>query len=197
GNILSSPMKGDDSGTGVPLPAGMPLPEIEKTKKIPLRPGDRVLREDVTKERPYEQLNPWLNTDLQIYEETRNGKREGWFMLVITAKENNVLKVIPKDVFFIIDTSSSIGAGRLFEFKSAVTQSLKDLNPKDRFNFITFRKTARNYSKVFVPGSPAALADVRQYFTDVDSEGRTDLFKALTPLAALPRERDRMRMAIL
>src|SRR6185295_14710876 len=160
GNILSSPMKGDDSGTGVPLPAGMPLPEIEKTKKIPLRPGDRVLREDVTKERPYEQLNPWLNTDLQIYEETRNGKREGWFMLVITAKENNVLKVIPKDVFFIIDTSSSIGAGRLFEFKSAVTRSLQNLNADDRFNLMTFKKKPEMYQKSFLDYSPAALLDV-------------------------------------
>ena len=197
GKTLASLVQGGDSGTGAQLPAGMPLPEIERSKKIPLREGDRVLREDVTGERPYEQLNAWMNIDLHVYEETKNGKTDGYFMLVITAKENNILKVIPKDVFFIVDTSSSIGAGRLFEFKSGVTRSLKDLNQNDRFNLLTFRKTPQNYSKVFLPHSAAALADVKKFFSQVDSEGRTDIFRALLPLASLPREQDRMRMAIL
>jgi len=197
GKLLGSPTPGDDSGTGAPITGGMPLPEIEKSKKIPLREGDRVLREDVTKERPYEQLNPWMDIELYVYEENRGERRDGYYMLVITAKENNILKVIPKDVMFIVDTSSSIGSGRLFEFKSGVTRSLKNLNPDDSFNLITFRKSAVNYSKTFVPASAGAVADVRKFFSGVDSEGRTDIYRALMPLASLPRERDRMRMAIL
>jgi Ca-activated chloride channel family protein len=138
-----------------------------------------------------------MNIDLYTYEEKKGEVVDGYYMLVVTAKENNILKVIPKDVFFIIDTSSSIGSGRLFEFKSGVTRSLQDFNPNDRFNLITFRKTAQNYSKTFLPYSPDALAGVRKFLGGVDSEGRTDIFRALLPLAALPREQDRMRMAIL
>ena len=197
GKTPASPVQGGDNGTGAPLLPGVPLPEVEKSRKIPLREGDRVLREDVTGERLYEQLNLWMNIDLYVYEEKKDGKSDGYFMLIITAKENNILKVIPKDVFFILDTSSSIGAGRLFEFKSGVTRSLRDLNANDRFNLLTFRKTPQNYSKVFLPYSAAALADVKKIFSQIDSEGRTDIFHAILPLSSLPRDPDRMRMAIL
>src|SRR6185295_9968682 len=33
GKSLASPMQGDDSGTGAPLPAGIPMPELEASKK--------------------------------------------------------------------------------------------------------------------------------------------------------------------
>jgi len=197
GKTLSGPVQGGDSGTGVPLAAGKILPEIEQTKKIPLREGDRILRENITGERPYEQLNPWMNINLFVYEEQKNGKPEGYFMLVITAKENNILKVIPKDVFFIVDTSSSIGSGRLFEFKSGVTRSLQNLNSDDRFSLLTFKKTQQYYSKKLLPYSPAALVDVKKYFSQTDSEGRTDIYRALFPLTSLSREKNRMRMALL
>ena len=65
-------------------------------KKIPLRQGDHILREDVTGKRPYEQLNPWMDIDLYVYQEKKGERLDGYFMLVITAKENNILKVIPK-----------------------------------------------------------------------------------------------------
>ncbi|MBV9462728.1 MAG: VWA domain-containing protein [Verrucomicrobiae bacterium] len=178
-----SGLPGPASGGALPEPGGQPS----------FADGAHTLR-DLPPDRPYQQIAPWMNIDLYTYEE----KGEGYFMLKITAKENNILKVVPKDVFFAIDSSSSIGQSRLFQFKSAVDRSLRDLNPKDRFNLLFFQTLARTYRKGgFVPYSMNEATKVDEFMKDADSEGRTDVFRAILPLTQLPRQSDRMRMGFL
>ncbi|MFK7788573.1 MAG: VWA domain-containing protein [Phycisphaeraceae bacterium] len=65
----------------------------------------------------------------------------GYFRVDITAQRSlRKLKTMPKDVIYIIDTSSSISQKWVQQITRGVTESLVSLNEGDRFNVVLFNE---------------------------------------------------------
>ena len=58
-------------------------------------------------------------------------------MISVDKKAN--LRVIPKEIIFLIDSSKSITAQKLEYVKKGVIEALWHLNPGDKFNIVAFR----------------------------------------------------------
>ena len=65
-----------------------------------------------------------------------------YFRLEIAARDPSVLPVVPKDIVFVQDASRSLAEERLHFCRDALNQTIRLLNPGDRFNVALFREDA-------------------------------------------------------
>ena len=125
-------------------------------------------------------LDNLINTDLHVWEDSRSGY--GYFKLSISANEQSArLKAIPKDVIFLVDTSTSIGELRLEQFVKGIQNGLKHLGPNDRFNIVSFKSKPKPMFKSLVLNTEAnRLQAIKQMFK-IGSSGSTNILAGLTP----------------
>jgi len=130
----------------------------------------------------------WLNRDIPLSEEP------GYFRVDITAQRSlRKLKTMPKDVIYIIDTSSSISEDWVAEVTRGVNGSLVSLNEGDRFNVVLFNEKVSLLSDA---GPIDATKDNTKAATDflksAASVGYTDVNAAMRGL--LIRDADPKRV---
>ena len=114
------------------------------------------------------------------------GEEEGYFRLRIVPKEGEDMGILPKDISFIVDASSSILQRKLDSTVAAVIRALQALRPEDRFNVIIFRDTATEFRPDFVPATPQNIAAARSFLDGLESRGETDVYKAIRPVVLQP-----------
>jgi len=184
---------------GLPPPAQTP---VQETKPKPVDASTQV-PQGLIKDKPkttqeFDSLNRFLNVELFTQERASSkGKIEGYFLIRITAKPNPQLRVIPKDVFFVLDISSSIGTDRLEVFKTSVRSALPLLNPQDRFKIMVFRDKLISFRQEWLPSENPPMTEIQTWFEKLSSAGVTDLYDSLRPLTASRRQRGRMTMALV
>lgn len=130
----------------------------------------------------------WLNRAIPLSEEP------GYFRVDITAQRSlRKLKTMPKDVIYIIDTSSSISEDWVAEVTRGVNGSLVSLNEGDRFNVVLFNEKVSLLSDA---GPIDATKDNTKAATDflksAASVGYTDVNAAMRGL--LIRDADPKRV---
>ncbi|MDD2711132.1 MAG: VWA domain-containing protein [Verrucomicrobiae bacterium] len=183
-------------GGGLPPlpPPEPPKPATEAAKAVPQGlPADKP-----KSTQQFESLNPFLDVELFTEERTPpQGRKEGYFLIKITAKPNKQLKVFPKDVLFILDISSSIGPTRLESFRASVLNAITNLNPADRFKILVFRDRLNAFSADWMNASQPPLDEIRSWLGKLRSAGVTDLYDSLRPIADNKREAGRMNMILL
>jgi hypothetical protein len=145
----------------------------------------------------FESLNPFLTTELFTFETLRNQKPEGFFMVRISAKPNQKLPIIPKDVYFILDVSSSIGKSRLHAFRQTVLNSISDLHPGDRFRIFAFRGKLIPFSEDWNYPHQLLSHPLGQWFEQLGTGGVTDFYDGLSPLSQHPAETGRTTLAFV
>lgn len=138
-----------------------------------------------TDDKPYESIEPWLNVEVFTCHDPGIDPELGFFHVQVTPKPNNPLRVIPKDVIFIIDASASITQDQLDRFSQAVSRTLATLNPVDRFNIVTFRDKPFYLRPQMLPVNSQSENDVRILLGTLRTRGATDLYGTLSPLMAL------------
>lgn len=149
------------------------------------------------KEKPYESIDPWLNVEVYTYLDNAIDSQEAFFQVHITTKPNHPLRVIPKDVIFIIDASASITQDKLNRFARSVSRVLGMLNPIDRFNVVTFSDKPFYLRPVMMPVTAVNESDVRILLGTIQSKGATDLYGALAPLMSLEPSPGRLLLLCL
>lgn len=183
---------------GVPPPPVTPVTPTNEVKEVAKLvpqglPGDRPKTTQ-----KYESLNPFLNVELFTQERANaKGQPEGYFLIRITAKPNQQLSIIPKDVFFVVDISSSIGPTRLEAFRNSTLAAIGKLNPGDRFKLMVFRDKLSAFREDWLPSDKAPVAEIRSWFEKLKSGGVTDLYDSLSLLAETKRPTGRMNMIVL
>lgn len=146
----------------------------------------------------FDSLNQLLNVELFTQERSSSkGRLEGYFLIRITAKPNQHLKVIPKDVFYVLDISSSIGSPRLDAFKTSVLDAVSRLNPSDRFKIMLFRDKLLSFRDDWLPAENSPLEEIRAWFAKLSSGGVTDFFAGLRPVTETRRPSGRMTMSLV
>jgi len=139
----------------------------------------------------FEQSNVKPDTDFQLYyllEETdvgmhvmsyADGSEDGTFLLLIAPGASGPAKTIPKDIVFVFDTSGSMSGRKIEQARRALAFCLNGLNPKDRFNLVTFSTEANSYRDGLVEVRRKEVRAAVEYVNSLDARGGTNLHEAL------------------
>ncbi len=119
-----------------------------------------------------------------VSEGTKSVSGAGYFRVDITAKRSlRKLKAMPKDVIYLVDTSSSIAHDWVRETRQGVKDSLGSLNDGDRFNIVLFKDSVEILSEgEIVPVNADTLAAASRFIDEARSGGMTDVNRALSRL---------------
>jgi len=183
--------------SGLVGPDGTPAPPYEENplSREPTMPDEPVLPElqeiarapvveQVRKENPYQFMDNLISIKLDTYAPA--GEKEGFFRLQIVPKEGEEVSVLPKDVTFIIDASSSILQRKLDATTKATKSMVALLKPEDRFNIVIFRDSPTMFQPSPVPGTPENKTAALQFLSGLQSGGETNVYDALRPVVQSP-----------
>ncbi|NBC97346.1 MAG: VWA domain-containing protein, partial [Deinococcus-Thermus bacterium] len=146
---------------------------------------------------------PAVNLDDDFeYRVSRYAERRepaGWFRVQITAKRSlRKLRAMPKDVVYLIDTSSSLPQSWVEQVTRGVAESLPALNDGDRFNIVMFNQSPTALSTQRIqPVNAETLAAARRFLDGAQSEGWTDVNAALRRLLVRDTETQRAYVLVL
>lgn len=101
-------------------------------------------------------------------------------------KELQLLDPMPKDVIFLLDTSSSIAKSIVREVFAGVSRGLGTLNNGDRFNIAVFsRETIMFNRSLWIPATPQNKINAKAFLNRITPGGsHTDVNQALSSLLA-------------
>lgn len=92
--------------------------------------------------------------------------------------ENEAL--IPKDIVFTADVSSSMEGIRIDQMKDALNYFLKLLNPIDKFNIVTFGTFTEKFRTDLVEADSINISEAKAYVNQLFALGLTNINEALT-----------------
>lgn len=124
-------------------------------------------------------------------------RQYGYLQIEIERYDEDFLEVLPKDVFFIMDLSGSMGQRRVAAGGEGIRQALSNLGPRDRFNIVTFAHAPGSYADNWVAATPAQIARVPAFLDGMVSGGMTDIDAALNHILALERDPRRPTLALM
>jgi len=140
-------------------------------------------------------LDPFLSVVLDTYHDPSG---QGFFRITIRPNEaSNRLRALPKDVIFVIDASSSMGKPRFFRLCEAVKECLDTLNPADRFTVVGFKRETIFFSDSLIPANEQNVRSAKGFIDDLESSGRTDIYRSLASTLARRPSRNRPYIVLL
>ncbi len=121
-----------------------------------------------------------------------------YFKIDIHRKSEEVLKVIPRDVLFVIDTSGSVSWWRMGVVKKSIRQGVDALSPNDRFNILAFSTENRFcFGSAWQSLNNASKAAADDFLDTLESGGSTDIYGAMKCALDLPRDPARVMLVFL
>jgi hypothetical protein len=186
-------------GEGDPLNASLSAAAagIGLRDSLSLRKPETTAATNPIEDKPYESIEEWLNVEVFTHEDPTLDGEQAFYHVRITTKPNHPLRIIPKDVIFVIDASASITQEKLDYFARSVTRVLTLLNPIDRFNIVSFSDKPLYLRQQMMPVTAKDENDVRILLGTIKSQGATDLYGALSPLMNLQPSPGRLLMLFL
>jgi Ca-activated chloride channel family protein len=108
----------------------------------------------------------------------RDAPDDGFFLLLVAPTvEVEKGRVIPRDVFLVLDTSGSMEGEKIEQAQEALIYVLGHLNTEDRFNVIGFSTGLQQYGRGLRPASEAREA--AEWVRRLEAVGGTDINRAL------------------
>lgn len=89
-------------------------------------------------------------------------------------------EIIPKNIVFTADVSSSMEGERISQVKEALNYFLDKLNPADKFNIVTFGTFTDKFKNDLVPADETNINQARDYILQMYALGLTNIDDALT-----------------
>ena len=194
---------GHDISLSLKLDAGLPVDAVDSTthevvvesrtaagafiklrnqKEIPNK--DFILRWDVAGRK--------IN-DALLSHRGRDG--QGYFTFVLAPPDQPAREdITPKELVFVIDTSGSMHGFPLEKAKEAMTAAIDGLNPRDRFNLITFSGDTHVLFPAPVAATRENIADAKQFLAGRRSGGGTEMMKAIRASLAPSGSREHVRV---
>jgi len=194
---------GHDISLTLKLDAGLPVDAIDSTthevvvenrtaagafiklrnqNEIPNK--DFILRWDVTGRK----MNDALLTH-------RGRDGQGYFTFVLAPPDQPAREdITPKELVFVIDTSGSMHGFPLDKAKEAMNAAIEGLNPRDRFNLITFAGDTHVLFPAPVAATQENIADAKRFLAGRRSGGGTEMMKAIRASLAPSGSREHVRI---
>ncbi|NUM53970.1 MAG: VWA domain-containing protein [Candidatus Hydrogenedentes bacterium] len=152
------------------------LPELPMEKVVARAP---VVNEIVRNKR-FDFMDDTVTMQLETF--VPANEREGYFRLQIVPKEGESLPILPKDVTFAIDASSSIIQRKLDQAARGVQRSIQNLREDDRFNVVVFRDTPTLFQPDLIPATAQNKNAAAQFLKGLESRGKTDVYEGIRPV---------------
>lgn len=186
-------------GEGDPLNASLSAAAagIGLRESLSMRQPDAPPAVKTSEDKPYESIEPWLNVEVFTHQDAAFDPEQAFFQVHVTTKPNHPLRIIPKDLIFVLDASASITQEKLDRSATAITKVLELLNPIDRFNIVTFSDRPSFVRPTMMSVAAKDENDVRILLGTIKSQGATDLYGALAPLMNLQPSQGRLLMLFL
>jgi Ca-activated chloride channel family protein len=170
----------------VELDAGVPIAALES----PYHPLD-VREIDAQRRAIRLEGQQWATRDFELtwkplanrqpqaafFTETRAEKTYGLLMVMPPAA--STMKVMPREVIYIIDTSGSMSGVSIMQAKQALQLAVQRLNPGDTFNVIEFNSYAKALFDGAQPVTPLNVDSAVRWVQGLRAQGGTEMALAL------------------
>ncbi|MEW6234564.1 MAG: VWA domain-containing protein [Candidatus Omnitrophota bacterium] len=172
----------------------LPSPNLMRESPGPAELQNEEEAKEEIKDR-YIRFDDLVSVELFTY---RHIGGDGYFMIRIrptTADER--LRVLPKDVLFVLDASRSMGNRRLDVIKDEIVKMMSRLRPGDRFNVVGFKQSVKRFTADFDAVNGESLKQAEYFVRRLEASGKTDIYSSLNPLVQLGTERARPLIVLL
>lgn len=159
----------------------------------PSHPIDILRADDVSFTASYEAADITPDTDFDLYysvstedidmsvityREPQGQDPDGYFLLLAApGVEVNPERTVARDVFLVLDQSGSMDGEKFQQAQEALAYILRNLNPQDRFNIISFSTGTCTYADRLQPASNTE--DAIRWVQSLSARGSTDINRAL------------------
>jgi Ca-activated chloride channel family protein len=129
----------------------------------------------------------------------RDPGKDGFFLLLVSPKaELDDREVSAKDVIFVLDTSGSMAEeGKMDKAKAALRHGVSSLNPRDRFNVISFAGEERLMSERLITADDEGKKQAGEFIERMRATGGTNINDALMAAFKQIQSGDRPQMVVL
>ena len=132
----------------------------------------------------YGDISSFLDVEVYKYEDPVSDDK--YFKIVISVDKKADLRIIPKEIIFLIDSSKSITAQKLEYIKKGVIETLWHLNPGDKFNIVAFRGNLIKFRERSVEKGMKNLFEAEIFTKKLEASGQTDVENALLGIVDTP-----------
>ena len=124
--------------------------------------------------------------------------RYGYFTLFVAPPlDDQNMRVMPKDVIFVVDASGSMGGKKMAQARSALRFCLGALNPQDRFEIIRFSSAITPFSGRLIKADDEVLENARYFVDNLRAGGGTNIDEALKRAIAVKQRADKRPTSIV
>ena len=106
-------------------------------------------------------------------------------------------EVMPREVVFVVDTSSSMHGRPMELAKAAMQRALGGLRPTDTFRVLSFSDTTSALSDAALPASEENLSRARRFVDEMRALGATEMLRGVRAALEPEAEDGRMRVVLL
>jgi len=106
-------------------------------------------------------------------------------------------EVMPRELVFVVDTSSSMHGRPMELAKAAMRRALEGMRPTDTFRVLSFSDTTSALSDAPLPATPENVARGRRFVDQLQALGATEMVRGLRAALEPEGEDDRMRFVLL
>jgi Ca-activated chloride channel family protein len=100
--------------------------------------------------------------------------KDGYFMLAISPPvQDRTLRVLPKDLVVVVDTSGSMAGQKLRQVKNALRYVLNSIERHDRFGLVRFSTEAEPFRTSMAPATRANVAAALEFVDRFKARGGT------------------------
>ncbi len=111
---------------------------------------------------------------------THRGDKGGFFTLILQPPDRPApTQITPKELVFVVDTSGSMHGFPLDKSKEVMRLSLAHMNPRDKFNVITFAGDTHLLFSEPEPATPENISKAKAFLDGHRGGGGTEMMKAI------------------
>jgi Ca-activated chloride channel family protein len=119
------------------------------------------------------------------------GKKDGYFLGIISPPLNDKTKTVDKNMIFILDSSGSMKGEKIRQAKEALKFCLLGLNPGDLFNIVDYDDNVKPYRSTLFKAARGNIDDAIDFADNIEASGGTNIYDALARACEMiPRNGD-------
>jgi Ca-activated chloride channel family protein len=135
---------------------------------------------------------PEAKPALFVYKDGAEG--DGYVGLLLEPKHDVPTgEIVPRELFFLLDTSGSMHGAPLATVKQAIAFALDRMQPGDTFNLIDFADSASTFSPQPLAATPENVTRAKGYLQNLRASGGTNQLVGIHAALAAPGDPKRLR----
>lgn len=130
----------------------------------------------------YETIRNTIQYNLLTYTpvEADSFGTDNFYALWVTPPDSIVQEqIIPKDIVFTADVSSSMSGERILQLKESINYFIDLLNPQDKFNIITFGTHIVSFEPDLISATPENIQKAHDFVYQIYALGMTNIDEAI------------------